>query len=162
VLLGNRFGNPSETEPLSRLTETLGESKSSRAIGLPFVPFESGACSHTLNGLRLVGLKLAFPVASHCSSLPAITHAESVSPCVRPCTFAARSGIFPHAAAHLRNLEKCGGPGGLTCLSVGCLSSYLIFPPVPVTSKQGRNSRGTQRREARLTCAPPLISIPIA
>jgi hypothetical protein len=29
------------------------------------------------------------------------------------------------------------GGGGLTCLSVGCLSSYLIFPPVPVTRSQG-------------------------
>jgi hypothetical protein len=39
-----------------------------------------------------------------------------------------------------------GGPG-LTCLSVGCLSIYLNFPPVPVASEQGK-TRQTQA-EAR-------------
>ena len=37
-----------------------------------------------------------------------------------------------------------GAVGGLTCLSVRCLSSYLIFPPVSVTSKprSGSPARG--------------------
>ena len=72
MLLGNRFGNPSETEPLVQITETLGESKRDRAIGLPFVPFGGGAFSHAISGLRLVRLKIAFPAASHCNSLPGI------------------------------------------------------------------------------------------
>lgn len=37
-----------------------------------------------------------------------------------------------------------GAEGRLTCLSVRCLSSYLIFPPVSVTSKprSGSPARG--------------------
>lgn len=49
-------------------------------------------------------------------------------------------------------------PGvGLTCLSARCLSSYLIFPPVPVTSSCGRSSSADMRREA-LRISASLIS----
>lgn len=42
----------------------------------------------------------------------------------------------------------CTDRVGLTCLSVRCLSSYLIFPPVPVTSSCGQSSlREMLRRE---------------
>src|ERR1017187_3748982 len=43
-------------------------------------------------------------------------------------TFVPRRGIFPPTRTHLTNLGGGGRTvGGLTCLSVRCLSSYLIF-----------------------------------
>jgi hypothetical protein len=57
--------------------------------------------------------------------------------------FATRCGIFPPPSSHLGKLKR-GGGGGLTCLSARCLSSYLIFPPVPVSTKRGRSSRSKQ------------------
>jgi hypothetical protein len=44
-------------------------------------------------------------------------------------------GISPAESTHQTKTGRSIGPGRLTCLSLGCLSSYLIFPPVPVTSK---------------------------
>lgn len=50
-------------------------------------------------------------------------------------SFSSETGILESITAHLTNLEAGQREGGLTCLSFRCLSSYLIFPPVPVTSK---------------------------
>lgn len=49
---------------------------------------------------------------------------------------------------------------GLTCLSFRCLSSYLFFPPVPVTSKL-RARLASEVRRSEGSPAPLLISQPI-
>ncbi len=41
--------------------------------------------------------------------------------------FHGRRGIFLEGRSHLTRLGASVGGGGLTCLSVRCLSSYLIF-----------------------------------
>jgi hypothetical protein len=61
--------------------------------------------------------------------------------------FVPSSGIFPRAPTHLTSLGSwLWGVLRLTCLSVRCLSSYLIFPPAPVTSKPRPGSPGEVRR----------------
>ena len=68
--------------------------------------------------------------------------------------FAFASGIFPQPALHLPNLELGLGGPGLTCLSVGCLSIYLNFPPVPVASQQGKRAKRRHKREVQAeSCA---------
>jgi hypothetical protein len=68
--------------------------------------------------------------------------------------------IFPELGLHLTKLGALR-ESGLTCVSGRCLSSYLLFLPVPVTSElrvnlaQGRAS--TRRHESRATAISPVI-----
>lgn len=50
-------------------------------------------------------------------------------------------GIFPKGRSHLTKLKRVESGGGLTCLSARCLSSYLIFQRVPVTSELRAKTR---------------------
>jgi len=57
------------------------------------------------------------------------------------------------------NCPSMGAEGRLTCVSFRCLSSYLIFPPVPVTSKPRAGwPVEIRQREAGTACAPPRIN----
>ena len=106
--------------------------------------------------IRDLGSPAEPPVKASCKPLQQKTASSLLSASLGcnflHATFVLRSGIFVMPPPHLTNLGTGAGAtraeARLTCLFLRCLSSYLIFPPVPVT-QQAASGWAKHRSPAR-------------
>lgn len=121
-------------------------------LGRAEVSAQNEGLARTLKGARPRLMQAVAEIKSNLSTIAGEPEHSAIS-------FMALLCRLRHLSAHSAASDESGGDGRaggrLTCLSVRCLSSYLIFS---ASSSDKQAAGQVRRREARLTRAPSPIS----